>query len=167
MPANESRSGKQNHATEAETKDEDKKMPARARIQRPNQNTIPETHTAATSRILPSLDDLVLTEEEKVIIEDHVIPWLRDNDFTMDDDGTFSSDSIIPPTMQQWLIGRGARLAAVTPTGAIPAANVTANPPLAAIEVDAQGDTVEDPIVIDESTSNSDNESAEGTDKTT
>ena len=46
-------------------------------------------------------------------------------------------------------------------------ANVAANPLLATIKVDAQGDTVEDPIVIDEATSNSDNDSTEGTDKTT
>jgi len=60
-----------------------------------------------------------------------------------------------------------ARLAAAPPTGATSDTNVAANPPLAAIEVDAQGDTAEDPNVIDESTSNSDNDSAEGTDKTT
>jgi len=58
----------------------------------------------------------------------------------------------------------------------------TTNDPLAAVEaktnpsdtaenatiaIDAQGDTVEDPIVIDESTSNSDNDSADEADKST
>jgi len=42
----------------------------------------------------------------------------------------------------------------------VPAENST-------IEIDAQGDTVEDPIVIDESTSNSDNDSADEADKST
>jgi len=37
----------------------------------------------------------------------------------------------------------------------------------ATITIDAQGDTVEDPIVIDESTSNSDNDSADEADKST
>jgi len=37
----------------------------------------------------------------------------------------------------------------------------------ATIEIDAQGDTVEDLIVIDESTSNSDNDSADEADKST
>jgi len=170
--------------------DGDKKIPAKAAIiltrsnQRPYNATtettrdtkrpakkaksnITETDTTATSRILPSLDDLFLPEEEKVFIEDHIIPWLNDNDYTLDEDGTFYTDSIIPPAIQEWFIGRGAQLAAIPPTRAIPEANVAANPPLAEIEVDAQGDTLEDPIVIDKSTSNSDNESAEGTDKTT
>jgi len=37
----------------------------------------------------------------------------------------------------------------------------------ATITIDSQGDTVEDPIVIDESTSNSDNDSADEADKST
>ena len=97
-----------------------------------------------------------------MFIEDHIIPWLNDNDYTLDEDGTFYTDSILPPAIQEWFIGRGAQLAAIPPPRA--EANVAANPPLAEIEVDAQGDTVDDPIVIDESTSKSDNESAEGTD---
>jgi len=41
------------------------------------------------------------------------------------------------------------------------------NATIAIIEIDVQGDTVEDPIVIDESTSNSDNDSADEADKST
>ena len=36
----------------------------------------------------------------------------------------------------------------------------------AAIEIDAQGDTVEDPIIINESTSSSDDDSKDAADKT-
>jgi len=37
----------------------------------------------------------------------------------------------------------------------------------ATIEIDAQGDTIEDPFIIDESTSNSDNDSAHEAEKST
>jgi len=37
----------------------------------------------------------------------------------------------------------------------------------ATIEIDTQGDTVEDPIILDESTSNSDSDSAQDADKST
>jgi len=248
--------------------DEDKKMPA-------SRATPPATGAAATSNILPSLDDLFLPEEEKELISDHIIPWLSYNDITLNKDGTFFSDSIIPPVVQQWLIRRGGRPAAAPPSvkasdaapppdatdeeiadtvhtwirshhvivrnGVMhcldpaqsvpkhvqdrvahdlaqieslkddtrkvnrirqqlpakrksPTANTednhpsnmaetaTTNDPPAAveaetnpsvpaenstIEIDAQGDTVEDPIVIDESTSNSDNDSADEADKST
>jgi len=58
------------------------------------------------------------------------------------------------------------------PTNEAPAAEeVEANPfntaENATIEIDAQGDTVEDPIIIDESMSNSDNDSAHKADKST
>jgi len=84
-------------AKKAEENDEDKTMPARSPSQRPSKATPTATGTAATSEILPSLDDLFLTEEEKELIGDQTIPWLSDNDFTLSDDGTFYSDSIIPP----------------------------------------------------------------------
>mgnify|MGYP007080254168 CR=1 FL=1 len=126
--------------------DEDKKMPAkeaRSTTKKPAAKKETEIHgdkkipssrtaagTAATSDILPSLDDLFLTKEEKELIDDHIIPWLRDNDFTLSDDGTFSSDSIIPPVMQQWLIRGGARIAAAPPSVASPAiTNTTGAPP--------------------------------------
>jgi len=92
-------------------------MPARASSQWPSKATPTATSTAATSDILPSLDDLFLTKEEKELIDDHIIPWLSDNDFTLSDDCTFYSDSIIiPPVVQQWLIRRGTRLAAAPPS---------------------------------------------------
>ena len=90
-------SAKKPVAKTAEENDEDKKRPARASSQRPSKATPTATGTAATSDILPSLDDLFLTEEEKELIDDHIIPWLSNNDFTLSDDGTFYSDSIIPP----------------------------------------------------------------------
>ena len=136
MPAKETRAGKP-VTKKAEANDEDKKMPAKGRSQRPNKTTTTETDTAATSNILPSLDDLFLTEEEKVFIEDHIIPWLSDNDYTLEDDGTFYSDSIIPPVVQQWLIGRGARLSAAPPTVA---ASDAAPPP------DATDDEIADAV---------------------
>jgi len=276
MPAKETKSdNKKPAAKKAEENDEDKKMPARARSQGPSKATPVATGAAATSHILPSLDDLFLTEEEKELISDHIIPWLSYNDITLSNDGTFYSDSIIPPTVQQWFIRRGARPAAAPPSVAAsdaapppdatdneiadavhawirshrvivrngvmhcldpaqsvpkyvqdrvahnlaqieslkddartanrirqqlpakrksPTANAednhpssatetaTTNNPRAAvesetnpsdtaenatIEIDAQGDTVEDLIVIDESTSNSDNDSADEADKST
>jgi len=96
--------------------DEDKKMPVRARSQRPSRATPTATGAAATSNILPSLDDLFLPEEEKELMSDHIIPWLSYNDITLNDDGTFNSDSIIPPIVQQWLIRRGGRPAAAPPS---------------------------------------------------
>jgi len=74
------------------------------------------TDDGIVDRILPSLDDLFLPEEEKELISDHIIPWLDNNDFTLSNDGTFYSDSIIPPVVQQWLIRRWARLATAPPS---------------------------------------------------
>jgi len=36
------------------------------------------TDDGIADKILPSLDDLFLTEEEKELIADHIIPWLED-----------------------------------------------------------------------------------------
>jgi len=46
-------------------------------------------------------------------------------------------------------------------------ANPSATAENATIEIDAQGDTVEDPIIINKATSNSDNDSADEADKST
>jgi len=46
-------------------------------------------------------------------------------------------------------------------------ANPSATADNATLEIDAQGDTVEDPIIMDEATSNSDNDSADEADKST
>jgi len=115
LPAKEAKSHTKKPKAKKETEiHEDKKMPASS--QQPSTATPTATRTAATSstptaigtgvpsNILPSLDDLFLPEEEQELIDDHIIPWLRDNDFTLSNDGTFYSDSIIPPMMQQWLI---------------------------------------------------------------
>jgi len=222
---------------------------------------------------LPSTEHL--TEEEEELISNHIIPWLSDNDIAVSDNGTFHSESTIPPSAQQWLLRHGAAPAAAPPSVAasnaapppdatdnkivdavdewirshrvavtngvlrcmdpdqrvpkcaqdrmvcnlaqivslkddarkangirqqlppkrkVPTANaedthpsstteaVNTNDPPAAeaadpnpsdatenatIAIDAQGDTAEDPIVIDESTSNSDNDSADEADKST
>jgi len=132
MPAKEARSNTKKPAAKKETEiHEDKKMPASNQLL--STATPTATGTTATSatptstsvaasatptqeatgdgiadKILPNLDDLFLPEEEKELICDRIIPWLDNNDFTLSDDGTFYSDSIIPPVVQQWLIRRGA-----------------------------------------------------------
>jgi len=138
MPAKETKSGnKKPVAKKAEENDEDKKMPARAHSRRPSKATPTATGAAATSNILPSLDDLFLTKEEKELISDHIIPWLSYNDITLSADGTFYSDSIIPPVAQQWLIRQGARPAATPPSVA---ASDAAPPP------DTTDDEIEDAV---------------------
>jgi len=73
----------------------------------------------------------------------------------------------VPQCMQSWMERTQVAALESEAETATNSANVAANPPLATTEIDAQGDTVEDPIVIDEATSNSDNDSTEGTDETT
>ena len=85
------------------------------------------TEDGIADRILPSPEDLSLPEEEQELICDHIIPWLDNHAFTLSNDGTFYSDSIIPPIVQQWLIGRGARLA-TTPPAADPTTTVFTAP---------------------------------------
>jgi len=115
MPAKETKSGNKKPATKkAEENDEDTKTPASTRSQRPSTSTPTATGTAATSDILPSIEHL--TEEEKELISNHIIPWLSYNDITLSDDGTFYSDSIISPVVHQWLIRRGVRPAAAPPS---------------------------------------------------
>jgi len=75
-----------------------------------------DTDDGIADRILPSPEDLLLPEEEQELISGHIIPWLDNNGFTLSNDGTFYSDSIIPPIVQQWLIRRGARLATAPPS---------------------------------------------------
>jgi len=58
----------------------------------------------------------LLPEEEQELICDYIIPWLDNNAFTLSNDGTFYSDSIIPSIVRRWLIRRGARLALAPPT---------------------------------------------------
>jgi len=136
MPAKESRSNTKNPAAKKETEihedNEDKKMPASN--QRPSTATPTATGTAATSAtpratdtvvmsdILPSIEHL--TEEETALISNHVIPWLSYNDITLNANGTFYSDSTIPPLVQQWLISQGARPVA-TPTSVAASATPT------------------------------------------
>jgi len=133
MPAKEAKSNTKKPETKKETEiHEDKKMPASS--QRPStatptatgtvatSSTPAATGTAAMSDILPSIEHL--TEEETALISNHIIPWLSYNDIALNDDGTFYSDSTIPPLVQQWLISRGA-MPAAAPTSVAASATPT------------------------------------------
>jgi len=74
------------------------------------------TCTAATCNVSPSTEDL--TKEEAELISNHIIPWLSHNDISLNNNGTFHSESTIPSLVQQWLLRRGAVPAAAAPSTA-------------------------------------------------
>ena len=44
-----------------------------------------------------------LIEEDGDWLSDNVLPWLSNNNITLNDNGSYHSDSTIPPLVQQWL----------------------------------------------------------------
>ena len=61
---------------------------------RPVQEGAPYDTTSTTS---------TLTDAEDEWLRNNVIPWLSNNDITLNEDGSYHSDSTIPPLVQQWL----------------------------------------------------------------
>ena len=139
--------------------DDNKKKPAMDRQQqlhnRSNQH--PCAHISTSTGAVTASDIMPLpthvthptstkttTDEEDEWLRNNIIPWILANDITLNNDGTFYSDSTIPPLVQQWLsrktVPASAQRAhshrtqtntttADTPTGIIPAATTTAAVP--------------------------------------
>jgi len=89
-----------------------------------------------------------LTEEEEELICNHIIPWFSNNNITLSNNGTFHSESTIPPLVPQCLIRHGAVPAAAhqAPSPHTQPTTTTVSSP---IEIPATAMTEEGPTQAD------------------